>query len=282
MANLSLRSIIRWDAQISPTQRLVSALALRAELHSVQLRLATNGTPQPYFHPLLAFEPFPKLTSLNLVQVDKAEILSSISHVLTLSPQLSELRIWADVDSELSLAALFFFQPPKTKFRLSTLDLRNFVSLNIDPHVLWDYVDTTYLSDLTLDVVGSFKPNEHVDFWNNARLAGVNLQRLSTNVITTNLANFLESYSGLRTMIIMPNGGPDPAEPLAQLLRVLTSRHADTLRVLALHPPVLGGDNPEYSLSLRTLEAIVTAFHQLSELAILIKQLVRVVEMLSL
>src|SRR5438034_11756010 len=97
----------RWDAQIAPSQVLISQLARQPRLEILQLRMGTDDTPLPYFHPLLHFENFRNLTRLSLVQIDNAEVLRSIGRLISSTNCLSEIHIEADADIELSLATLF-------------------------------------------------------------------------------------------------------------------------------------------------------------------------------
>lgn len=203
------------------------------------------------------------MVTLNLVQIDKADILESIGNVLGVLPCLSVLRICADVDAGLSLETLFANHPPSARFRLVTLDLRGFSAIHSAHRVLWETLQSDILRNLTVEVCGPFDEEDNRDFWAMASASGLQLSQLSTNLVTSDIATFLDSFSGLRSLHLTFNSQSDTAQLLPAILEVISSKHSDTLEVLALLSR--GIQNQECLLPERMLEETAQSLPQLKE-----------------
>ncbi len=99
---------------------------------------------------------------------------------------------------------------------------------------------------------------------------GLRLKKLFTNMITPNLVNFINLFSGLRSLVLWPNRKSNPANSLDLILQHLAPNHSRSLKVLGLNPQ--GEGNQEYSLSGPALDAIAASFPRLAELAFTIRQ----------
>lgn len=255
----------RWDAQISPSQCLISQLAKQPYLENLQLRLGSNSTPHPYFHPLLHFDQFPNLTTLSLLQINNAEVLRSIGRLINSTPCLSKIRIEADSDSQLSLAILFKDCKPLAKLHLTTIDIRGFTDLNCSVRRMWEVIEPKVLQELTLQIDSAFNEEDYNDFWLKGSQLDISLNVLSTNAIVGSFLQFLSSFSGLSTMILSSNTYFNPRTSLDELLHVLISKHSDCLEVLAIHPQ--GFHEQSYLFNDSSLTKIVDTWRGLSELS---------------
>jgi hypothetical protein len=234
-------------------------------MEHLHLRLATDHTPQPYFHPILRFVDFTRLRSLILIQIDREDILTSIGKVLALPPTLMELRIWADADAQLSLSTMFAELPAPGKLSLILLDLRGFADLNSFDRPLWTVVSPTVITHLTLEIGSPFLHEEYIEFWTSASFAHVQLTHLSTNIVSSGLVDFISSFNGLSSLVILPSNQSNPVDHLQFSLKVLAAAHSETLRVLDLHPQ--GIDERAYLMLNEDLKAVAMTCVGLTEFA---------------
>ena len=176
-----------------------------ANLEYLQLRVGTNGSPTPFFHPTLEFDRYTNLRSLSVVEVTGLESLNSVGNALFFTERLNELAISANKGSRLSLGDLFTGWTGRKTLNLRTLDLRGFASLGSPPASIWDSITPSRLEELTLEIGASDRPLEdYGEFWEAAAAAGVRLTRLETNLITGGLTRFICSFSGLEALLLLP------------------------------------------------------------------------------
>jgi hypothetical protein len=255
----------RWDAQIAPSQVLISQLAKQRHLEILQLRLGTDHTPLPYFHSLLHFGNFRNLTRLAVIQIDKAEVLRSVGRLINSTNRLSEIHIEGDADKALSLATLFEDYQALTRLRLTTVDIRGFTDLNCSVWRLWEITEPRSLQELTLQIDGPFHEEDYDKFWLAASQLNISLNALATNAAVGSFLQFLGSFSGLSSMILSSNRNTNPAASLGELLHVLMSQHLESLKVLAIYPQ--GYQEQDYLLSNWSLTKVADTWRGLTELA---------------
>jgi hypothetical protein len=252
-------------------------MGLPGNLEYLQLRVGTNGSPTPFFHPTLEFNRYAKLRSLSIIEVTDLEALNSVGNALFLTEQLSELTISANTDSRLSLGDIFASWTGPKSLDLNTLDLRGFANLGSPAASIWESITPFHLAELTLDIGASDRPLEdYGEFWEAAAEACVELTRLETNLITGGLTRFICSFSGLKMLLLMPCLLTSHVfRPLSPLLHTVAIEHSSSLRVLSIHPQ--GVDETEYLLDRRMLMALTASCTQLQEIAfgILGQELVR-------
>ncbi|QKX62123.1 uncharacterized protein TRUGW13939_09279 [Talaromyces rugulosus] len=213
---------------------LITTIFLHPGLRSLQLRLGTNGTPKPYFHPVLQFQSPISLYSMRLVQIDNESVLESLSTAILHTRSLRELTIWADADSNLALDILFRGWEDHATLELNILELRGFTSLGQFPNFLWEKIPPTKLRELILEVGSHFDVTECLGFWKAATKAGLRPTVLSTNLGAGGLKEFVDTFSGLEVFNILPSASSRPLEPLAPLIKCLQGQHSATIKVFAI------------------------------------------------
>ncbi|GAD92867.1 hypothetical protein AFLA_123420 [Paecilomyces variotii No. 5] len=252
-----------WDLQVSITERLVSSVVSRPHLEKLQLRLGTNCTPKPYFHPVLDFNRHINVQSLNLVQIDNHAVLESFADAPLFASSLRELTLWADVDSELSLEPLLSRWHEKGhKFQLASLDFRGFADLGYSPGSIWDCILSSTLRDLTLEIGSAFQVENCNEFWSSAMEAGLRPSRLSTNLLASGLIDFISSFSGLEVLSLMTCDPHRPVEPLGSLLNILQRQHSETLKVLG----ICTQEHEDYLVDTKIVAENILACHKIEEL----------------
>ena len=251
-----------WDLQVSPTQSLVTSVMFRPSLEASQLRMGTDHTPKPYFHPLLEFHAPINLKIMRFTQVDNISVLETIGLAVSNAANLEELSIWADEDMELTLNSLFESWKDTCAINLVSLDIRGFYGLGVAPQLLWDRLSPFNLRELTLQLVGDFQSTKCVEFWEQSLKAGLRPLQLSTNLVTQGLTQFIASFSGLKTFNILPSDSP-PAEPLLPLLQALQEQHSMTLKVLAI---CTQGHLAEYTFDNNIVTQLSVGFPEIEEL----------------
>ncbi|PGH29792.1 hypothetical protein GX50_07463 [[Emmonsia] crescens] len=259
----NLRAFI-WDSQIAPTQKLISKVALSARMEYLQLRVATDGSPTPYFHPTLKLGGFSKLRSLNIIDVKITSALQSVGNALYSTEQLSELAIWADEDVILSLDVIFSGWPGPRTLNLKSLDLRKFSNVGWSAPSLWQHISAACLRDLTLEVGSLLQPDDYNGFWEGAVAAGMRPTTLRTNLISEGLTNFICSCNGLEVFLLTACLLPRPLPPISIFLETIISEHFKSLRVLAIHAQ--GPDESEYLLDRKLLASLSSRCTKLEEL----------------
>ncbi|KAJ9213656.1 hypothetical protein DTO166G4_4738 [Paecilomyces variotii] len=252
-----------WDLQVSITERLVSSVIARPHLERLQLRLGTNSTPKPYFHPVLGFDRHINVQSLNLVQIDNHAVLESFADAPLFASKLKELTLWADADSELSVEPLLSrWRDQRQRFPLTALDFRGFSDLGWSPASVWNCICSSTLKDLTLEIGPSFQVSDCNEFWSSAMEAGLRPSRLSTNLLASGLIEFISSFSGLEALSIMTCDPNRPVEPLGPLLNFLQRQHSNTLKVLGICPQ----EHEDYLLDAQMVSEHILACHKIEEL----------------
>lgn len=122
-----------WDMQVPMTQTLVTSVMQQPSLESIQLRLGTDATPKPFFHPTPEFQPI-DIEVMRFVQINDSAVLRSIGLAISRAVRLRELSILADEDSGLSLHLLLDGCDGKWAFQLRSLDLIGFDGIGMTPH----------------------------------------------------------------------------------------------------------------------------------------------------
>lgn len=248
--------------QVSPTQLLVTSVMFRPSLETLQLRLGTDDTPKPYFHPLFEFHAPINVRTMRLIQVDNNSILESIGLAISKATKLQELSIWADEDSSLTLDSLFGSWKGKCAFQLISLDIRGFDGLGTAPQSLWDRMSPFKLRELTLQLKGNFQSAKCIEFWEQSFKAGLRPVWLSTNLVTPGLTQFIASCSGLEMFNILPSDS-SPAEPLLPLIQALREQHSATLKALAICPQ---GHPADYTFDNSMVTRLSADFPEIEEL----------------
>lgn len=256
--------------QISPTQLLVTSVMFQPKLETLQLRMSTDHTPKPYFHPLFEFHTPINMKIMRFLQVDKSSVLRTIGLAVSNAANLEELSIWADEDKRLTLVPLFDSWQSTFAYCLTSLDIRGFCSFGAaTAQLLWDRISPLYLRELTLQLGGDFRITDGNEFWEESFKAGLRPLHLSSNLLNTGLTQFIAAFSGLRTFNILPSDNP-PAELLLSVLQALQTQHSATLKVLAICPQ---GHGTEYTLDSNIVSRISTAFPEIEELRFGLSQL---------
>lgn len=256
-----------WDAQVAPTQNLVSTVGIPTTLEYLQLRVGTNGSLTPFFHPAIEFHHFTNLRSLNIVEVNDRAMLSAVGNAIFMAEQLTNLTIWTNNDAELPLDGIFADWPGPKLLHLKTLDLRGFGSLGTSASTIWESVTSSHLTEFTLNIGASARPIEdYVNFWEDGAKSGVQLTRLGTNLVTESLETFIRSFSGLKVLILMPcELTSQTSQPLSSLLDTVTTEHSASLEVLSIQPQ--GADDKEHLLNRTLLTALTASCTKLEEIA---------------
>ncbi|KAJ5185882.1 hypothetical protein N7491_006248 [Penicillium cf. griseofulvum] len=224
-----------WDLAVSPTQHLVTTVIFTPTLERVQLRLGTDSTPSPYFHPPLEFWPPINVGILTLIQIDDETVLRSIGSVLRTATRLRELTMWADGDRMLHFSEVSSTWCGQVPFKLSFLDLRGFVDLGRPSCALWSLLSPVKLRTLNLNVCPGFDLADSSEFWGISVVADLKPKQLSTNLVVHGLEGFIHSFSGLEAFSITSPAACVP-EPLDLLLDALEKLHSATLKVLSIDP----------------------------------------------
>ncbi|KAH8705683.1 hypothetical protein BGW36DRAFT_393226 [Talaromyces proteolyticus] len=240
-----LREFI-WDAHITPTQQLISVLSLASNLKLLQLRVSTNDTPFPYFHPTLRLDGYINLRSLTLIHINTSAILHPIGNVLFSSKNLDELSLRADESRQLLFRPTFDDWAGQKVLNLKTLDLRGFVDLDSPSQPMWDYLSLVDLKILTLETTPSLLENPE-NVWG-MLTAG------KTNLVSTSLITFIASFSGLESLCLTPSLQPQATHVIPSCLACLARLHSSSLRVLSV---LTRNENEEtYGLDQNCLEFI--------------------------
>lgn len=234
----------------------------RPYLERLQLRLGTDCTPKPYFHPVLDFNRHINVRSLNLVQIDSQDVLESFADAPVFAKNLRELTLWADADSELSLESLISRWCEKEPLQLSALDLRGFADLGQRPGSFWNCICSWTLRDLTLEIGSAFQVAHCNEFWSSSIRAGLRPSRLTTNLLASGLSEFLASFSGLEVFSIMTCDPHRPVEPLESLLDTLQRQHSETLKVLG----ICTQEHEDYLVDAQLVSTKILACPQIEEL----------------
>ncbi|KAL2383470.1 hypothetical protein RJZ90_002623 [Blastomyces dermatitidis] len=258
-----LRAFI-WDSQIAPTQKLISMVALSDRMEYLQLRVATDGSPTPYFHPTLKFGGYSKLRFLNIIDVKITSALQSVGNALFSTEQLSELAIWADEDVLLSLGVIFSGWPGPKILNLKALDLRRFSNVGCSAPSIWQHISAACLSELTLEIGSFLPPDDYIGFWEGAVAAGMRPTSLRTNLISEGLTDFICSCNGLEVFQLTTCLLPRHLPPISIFLETIISEHSKSLRVLAIHAQ--GPDESEYLLDRKLLDSLSSRCTKLEEL----------------
>lgn len=225
-----------WDLAVSPTQPLVTILIFTSTLQSLQLRLGTDSTPSPYFHPPIKFWPPINVRALVLIQIDDESVLRSIGSVLRTATRLRELTMWADGDYMLRFSQVSSSWCGLVPFKLTSLDLRGFVDLGRPSCALWSLLSPVDLKTLTLNTSLNVDSLDFSSFWETSVAADLRPKTLSTNLVMNGLEGFIQSFSGLEAFsITSPNTACVP-ERLDLLLGALVKLHSATLKVLSIDP----------------------------------------------
>lgn len=251
-----------WDLQVSPTQSLVTSVMFRPSLEALQLRMGTDHTPKPYFHPLFEFHAPINVKIMRFTQVDNISVLETIGLAVSNAVNLEELSIWADEDKGLTLDSLFDSWKGTCAYNLASLDIRGFHGLGAAPQSLWDRLSPLNLQDLTLQLVGDLQSTKCIEFWEESLKAGLRPMKLSSNLVTPGLTQFIASFSGLKVFSILSSDGP-PAELLLPLLQALQTQHSTTLKALAICPQ---GHLAEYTLDDSIISQLSAGFPEIEEL----------------
>ncbi|KAI9836161.1 MAG: hypothetical protein M1837_003449, partial [Sclerophora amabilis] len=240
-----------WDAHIPPVQRLVSKLAIHPSIQTLRIQTSVDHIPNPYHYPALRFHNFGTLQSLNLVQIDKNSVLESIGMVLNTSHLLTTVSLWADIESQLSLAPLLLMIDRVDHLPVKRLDLRGFAEFHCAVKSLWAVLSPTVLIALTIELGDLFDADEDDGVWGEAIAAQIRLKTLTVSHVTTGLANYILSFKGLETVHLMPCNITRPIGPFWAFVEALTTNHSGFLRVLGLCPQDV--DDNVYLLDAQTL-----------------------------
>lgn len=205
-------------------------------LESLQLRLGTDSTPSPYFHPPLEFWPPINVKALILIQIDDESVLRSVGSVLRTATRLRELTMWADEDSKLRFSEVSSTWCGRVPFKLTSLDLRGFVDLGRPSCSLWSLLSPVKLKTLTLNVGPGFEVADFSKFWETSVVADLRPKQLSTNLVVHGLKDFIHSFSGLEAFSITSPTIACVPEPLDLILDALGKLHSATLKVLSIDP----------------------------------------------
>lgn len=146
------------------SQTLATQVLQHAGLDLSQMRLGTNCTPKPFFHPTLELNHPINLRTMRFVQVDHEGVLKSMSSAISKSAHLEELSVWTDEDSGLSLDMLLGHCLGKCSFHLRMLDLRGFSRMDMTASSLWATLSPTRLRELTMQFGDEFLLSESGDF----------------------------------------------------------------------------------------------------------------------
>ncbi|KAJ5337449.1 uncharacterized protein N7506_005471 [Penicillium brevicompactum] len=225
-----------WDLAVSPTQHLVTTVIFTPTLEKVQLRLGTDSTPSPYFHPPLEFWPPINVRALTLIQIDDESVLRSIGSVLQTATRLRELTMWADGDRMLRFSEVSSTWCGQVPFQLTSLDLRGFVDLGRPSCALWSLLSPVKLRTLTLNVGPGFDIADLSVFWENSVVANLRPKQLTTNLVMHGLKDFIDSFSGLEAFSITSPTIACVPERLDILLEALGNLHSATLKVFSIDP----------------------------------------------
>jgi hypothetical protein len=224
-----------WDLTVSTTQNLVTAVMLAPSLEILQLRMGTDNTPSPYFHPSLEFRPPINVRTLILIEIDDESVLRSLG-VALLNSKVEELTIWADAESALCFREISSNWDGQLFSELRSLDLRGFVDLGTPRCPLWDFISPVKLKSLTLHVGSTFDVADCTGFWEKSIEAELRPRQLSTDLVTHGFVEFIHSFSGLETLsIASSNTAYLPELPLL-LVQSLRVQHSATLKVLSINP----------------------------------------------
>lgn len=223
---------------VPATQHLVTAAMLMPDMEVLQLRVGTDNTPSPYFHPSLNFSSPIHLTSLRLVQLDNKAILRSLGLALTTATRLRELTVWAETESQLSFTDISCSWQERVPFELKTLDLRGFVDLGRPPWALWRMLSPSKIKSLKLFGGPNCSLDGYSEFWDASISVELRPGELSTNLVVAGFKDFICAYSGLEIFNINSSNIEFnyPAEALVPLLDALRKQHSTTLRVLSIDP----------------------------------------------
>lgn len=265
--------IDRWDLPVSATQHLVTAVMLMPNLEALQLRLGTDSTPSPYFHPSLDFRPPINVRTLTLIEIDDKSVLQSLGSALQSATCLRELTMWAVGDSLLRLSDAFVNWSGQAPFELTTLDLRGFYEVGEPMCDLWDFISPMKLKTLTLHVHPKSDISACADFWRSSVTAGLRPQKLSTNLLAHGMKDFILSFSGLEVFNISLPNATSPPEPLPVLLSALRKQHSATLKVLSADPQ---DTLSSHLLDGELLNILMTHFTNIEELQLGVDQTVQV------
>ncbi|OQD70576.1 hypothetical protein PENDEC_c022G01412 [Penicillium decumbens] len=252
-----------WDLAVSPTQHLVTTVIFTSTLESLQLRLGTDSTPLPYFHPPLEFWPPINVRALVLIQIDDESVLRSIGSVLRTATRLRELTMWTDGDCMLCFSEVSSTWCDQVPFRLTSLDLRGFVDLGRPSCALWSLLSPAELKALTLNVGPGIDAVDFSLFWETSVAAGLRPRQLSTNLVMNGLEEFIRSFSGLEAFSITSPTIACAPESLDLLLDALGKLHSATLKVLSIDPK---GALANHLLDEVALSQVVKQFTHIEEL----------------
>lgn len=245
------------------TQTLVTSVMERPDLEYIQLRLGTDSTPKPFFHPTLEFYQPIGVKVMRFVQINDPAVLRSISLAISRAVNLQELHVQADPDSRLSLDSLLASCNGRCAFQLRSLDLQGIDAIDMTARSLWDTFSPLKLRELTLQLGKKDQLTECTDFWEESMKVGLRPRRLSTNLALPGLKEFLLSFAGLEVFNITPPSPSLSIEPLLPLLQALQEKHSATIKVLAINPD---GYSTDYTLDLGTIEKLSAAFPGIEEL----------------
>ena len=223
------------------TQVLVTSVMERPNLDNIQLRMGTDSTPEPFFHPTLEFHQPINVKTMRFCQINDPAVLRSIGLAISHAVNLQELHIEADPDSRLSLDSLLASCNGRCVFQLHSLDIQGIDVIHMTPRSFWGTLSPSRLHELTLHL-GDKALAECSDFWEESMRVGLRPRRLSTNLILPGLKQFLLSFTGLEVFNITPPSPLFSNEILLSLLQALQENHSTTTKVLAVMP----GGRPTY------------------------------------
>lgn len=252
-----------WDLAVSPTQYLVTTVIFTSTIERLQLRLGTDSTPSPYFHPPLEFWPPINVRALTLIQIDDQSVLQSIGSVLRTATRLKELTMWADGDKMLPFSEVSSTWRGRVPFSLTSLDLRGFVDFGQSSCPLWNLLSPVNLRALTLHVGPYLDVADFSSFWESSVTANLRPKQLSTNLVMNGLAVFIQSFSGLEAFSITSPSTVCVPERLDLLLGALGKQHSATLKVLSIDSEGVLADHLLDDIS---LDQIVNQFKYIEEL----------------
>ncbi|KAJ5963169.1 hypothetical protein N7481_013474 [Penicillium waksmanii] len=236
MTPLTASNTGSWDLTVSTTQNLVTAVMLTPSLEILQLRMGTDNTPSPYFHPSLEFRPLINVRTLSLIEIDDESVLRSLGLAISNSTKLEELTIWADTESVLCFSEISSSRDGQLISELRSLDLRGFVDLGTPRCPLWSLISPVKLKSLTLHAGSTFDVSDCTEFWEKSVEAGLRPRQLSTDLVAHGFVEFIHSFSGLEVLSIASLYTPFPPELPSLLVQSLRVQHSATLKVLSINP----------------------------------------------
>jgi hypothetical protein len=104
---------------------------------------------------------------------------------------------------------------------------------------------------------------EATGFWQASIQAELHPANLTVNLGAKGIIDFLDSFSGLEVLHLLPSDALRPIEPLPDLIDVLRKQHLPTLRALGV---CLFRDEPSYYLGVPMIDFLVKTLPDIEEL----------------